>query len=344
MFINVISVMIVKILFLITLLTLRLSSQPLPTQVAAEKFLGTLDASQVEKCQLPITSEDRENFRYTPQLPPKGERKGMPVEEMTELQRAAAMNLLKAALNEKTLLKVQQIMGLEDILAELEKDPIRRDSGKYFITIFGKPSSTENWGWRFEGHHCSLNLTFVPGRGISVTPSFLGASPSEVKKGRNMGQRVLAAEEDLARALLATLLSDGKTEVIFSKAAPNEIISAENRTVTALDPVGIAASEMTATQSKALMTLISEYTGRYRHDIATSDLEKMKKAGLGKIRFGWAGGTLKGEPYYYRIQGPTFLMEGANTQNQATHMHATWRDFSGDFGRDLLREHLLEEH
>ncbi len=100
---------------------------------------------------------------------------------------------------------------------------------------------------------------------------------------------------------------------------------------------------MTEAQRDALMALISEYTGRYRSDIAATDMEKIRKAGADKIRFGWAGGTKPGEAYYYRIQGPTFLMECANVQNEANHIHAAWRDFTGDFGRDILGEHFKED-
>ncbi len=332
-----------KTLLILTLLTSPLLAQVPATMAAAEKFLAALDPSQKAKAALPFGGEERENFHYTPQAAPH-ERAGLPLKEMTDAQRVIAMDLIHSALSDKAAFKIEQIMGLEGVLAELEKDPVKRDSGKYFITIFGTPSATSPWGWRFEGHHCSINLTLVPGKGISVTPSFLGSNPAEIRSGPKQGLRVLAAEEDLARALLGTLLASGKSTVIFSEKAPTEIITGEKREITVLDPVGILASDMTETQRAALLTLIHEYTGRYRPEVAATDLEKMKKAGLENIRFGWAGGIQFGEPYYYRIQGPTFLMEGANTQNQANHLHATWRDFTGDFGRDLLREHLSGDH
>jgi Protein of unknown function (DUF3500) len=332
-----------KALLVLTLLTGSLFSQIPEPIAAAEKFLATLDSAQRTKAALPFTSDERENFRYTPQKPPN-ERAGLPIKEMSDNQRLAAMNLLHSAVSEKASLKIEQIMSLEGLLAELEKDPIRRDPSKYFVAIYGTPSTTSPWGWRFEGHHCSINMTLIPGKGISVTPSFLGSSPAEIRNGPRKGLRILAAEEELARTLVNTLLAGGKSEVIFSEKPPGEIISGEKRNVSALDPVGILARDMTESQRTALQTLIQEYTGRYRSDVAATDLKRMKDAGLENIRFGWAGGTKFGEPYYYRIQGPTFLMEGANTQNQSNHLHATWRDFDGDFGRDLLREHLAGDH
>ena len=167
-------------------------------------------------------------------------------------------------------------------------------------------------------------------------------TPRKSSSGPHKGLRVLKAEDELAHALLATLLAAGKTEVIFSDKPPAEILSAENRKVTALEPVGIPAGEMTGAQKKALFDLVSEYTGRHREDLAAADMRAITEAGIDKIRFGWAGGTQPGEAWYYRIQGPTFLMEAANTQNNAKHIHAAWRDFNGDFGRDALADHYKD--
>jgi hypothetical protein len=301
---------------------------------AADAFLGSLDEAGRGKASFPFASDQRENFRFTPQV-----RSGLPLKEMDEAQRAAAMKLLDAALSERGKLKAMQIITLEGVLLELEKRPEVRDPGKYYVSIFGRPGDPAGWGWKFEGHHLALNYTVVDGKEVAVTPSFYGANPGEVRAGAHQGLRVLRAEEELARALVLVLLEGGKSEVVFSEKPPAEILSAENREATALEPVGIAAADMSAAQKKALFDLISEYTGRHRQDLAAADMAKIAKAGIGKIRFGWAGGTRPGEAWYYRIQGPTFLMEAANTQNDANHVHATWRDFTGDFGRDLLGEH-----
>lgn len=327
-----------KKLLLSLFFTLPLGAKELPspalTATAADDFLATLDPAQKTKAQLPFDGDERENFHFTPR-----DRAGLPLKEMTDAQRAAAMKLLDSALSEKGQLKVAQIMTLEGILAEMEKDPVKRDPGKYGVIVFGTPGDSKGWGWRFEGHHLSFSITLVGGK-TSVTPTFLGSNPGEVREGKHKGLRVLAAEEDLARTLVTTLLAADKPAVIFSEKPPTEIISGENRTVTALEPVGILVSDMTETQRSALLTLIAEYTGRYRPEVAATDMDQIKAAGIDKIRFGWAGGTKPGEAYYYRIQGPTFLMEACNVQNNANHVHAAWRNFTGDFGRDLLREHL----
>jgi hypothetical protein len=323
-------------------LTLPLVANELPhglSATAAEKFLATLDATQTAKAALAFTNPERENFRFTPR-----ERAGLPLKEMNPTQREAAMQLLDSALSDKGKLKASQIMTLEGILAEMENDTVRRDPGKYYVAVFGKPGDPDGWGWRFEGHHLSFNITLAKDQKLSVTPTFLGSNPGEVRAGKHRGLRVLAAEEDLARALVSTLLAAGKQAVIFDQSPPADILSSEQRKVASMAPVGILASEMTETQRAALMELISEYTGRYRPEIAAADMAKITSAGIDKIRFGWAGGTQPGEAYYYRIQGPSFLMEAANVQNQANHVHAVWRDFNGDFGRDFLHEHYQGDH
>lgn len=327
-----------KLPLIALLLALPLAAQEAPVilemKSAANAFLGSLDETRRAKASFLFPAESRENFRYTPR-----ERTGLPLREMDEVQRAAAIKLLHGVLSDQGRLKAMQIIQLENVLAQIEKKPEFRDSGNYFLSIFGKPGDETGWGWKFEGHHLSLNYTIVGGNKISVTPSFFGANPAEVREGELKGLRVLKREDELAHELLEKLLADGKQNVIFSDKAPAEILTAENRAATALEPVGLPASEMSATQKKALLELICEYTGRHRKELAEADMKKITAAGIGKIRFGWAGGTQAGKAWYYRIQGPTFLMEAANTQNDANHIHATWRDFAGDFGRDILAEH-----
>lgn len=320
------------------LLSLPLAAEELPSiglmKTAADNFLGSLDDSKREKAVFAFDGDQRENFKFTPQ-----QRVGLPLKEMDEKQKDAAMKLLEAALSDKGKLKAMQIITLEGVLREMEKNPEFRDPGKYYVSIFGKPGDEKGWGWKFEGHHLALNYTVVGGKEVAVTPSFFAANPAEVREGEHKGLRVLKAEEDLAMALVNVLLEGGKKEVVFSEKAPGEILTAESRKATALDPVGIPASEMSDEQKKALRELITEYIDRHRKDLADADMAKIDKEGFDKIRFGWAGGTKRGEAWYYRVQGPSFLMEAANTQNNANHIHATWRDFEGDFGRDMLSEH-----
>jgi len=321
------------ILLVVAIATGSVANVPTEMRDAADDFLASLDEDQRELAQLGFEDDERENFRFTPRP-----RAGISLKDMNEAQREKANALLGSALSEKGLLKVEQIILLEAFLGEVSGRPDFRDPERYFVAVFGKPDAGEAWGWRFEGHHLSLNFTIV-GEDVAVTPSFMGANPAEVPSGEHKGLRVLGAEEDLARALVHALIAGDKEGAVFSDHAPREILTAEQRVVTALDPVGIAAGDMSEAQQQALRKLIDEYLSRHRAVLAEADWKAIEDAGFDKILFGWAGGTDVGEAYYYRIQGPTFLMEVANTQNNANHLHATWRDLKNDFGRDILGEH-----
>jgi hypothetical protein len=175
---------------------------------------------------------------------------------------------------------------------------------------------------------------------VASSPSFFGSNPAEVLDGPRKGTRILAAEEDSARALLMALDSLQRMQAVIEGVAPNEIVTTTKLPITPLSPAGIQASAMTAAQRELLMKVIDVYAGFMADDLAADRLAKLKKAGLEKIAFAWAGEAERGKKHYYRIQGPTFLIEYDNTQNNGNHIHSVWRDFTNDFGRDLLREHL----
>ena len=177
---------------------------------------------------------------------------------------------------------------------------------------------------------------------MESTPSFFGANPAEVPNGPKQGLRILAAEEDAGRALLNALDDGQRTTAVIAGVAPNEIVTNNNVAIDPLSPVGLPASQMTPKQRELLMQLIEVYTSRMSADIGAERLARLRKAGIEKIAFAWAGVTEPGpgRKHYYRVQGPTFLVEFDNTQNDANHIHTVWREFNGDFGRDLLREHV----
>lgn len=303
---------------------------------AANTLMRVLNDSQRQQAMLAFDDAAREDFRYTPR-----DRKGLMIKGLKQNQLEAVTGLLKSALSEKGVLKAQQIRFLEGVLAEMERRPDYRDPDKYWIAIFGTPGDVKAWGWRFEGHHLSLNYTLT-GEKVSVTPSFFGANPAEVRVGFLTGLRVLAEEEDLARALVVQLVAAGHQDVIFTDQAPAEILSREESGVKPLAQVGLSAASMNEGQREVLVKLIRVYLDRHRSEMAEADWKAISDAGVDKIHFGWAGGAKRGDAWYYRIQGPTFLMEAANSQNQANHTHATWRKFDGDFGRDWLGEHYRD--
>jgi len=305
---------------------------------AAKAFLATLDTEQKAKATFPFNAEERLNWHFIPK-----ERKGLPLKEMSPTQKKAALDLLRAGLSEKGYTKAETIRRLDEVLREMERDTRGvRDSEKYYFTVFGEPSETGTWGWRYEGHHCSQNWTLVNGRAIASSPQFFGANPAEVREGPMKGTRALAAEEDLARTLLKSLDETQRRAAVLAEKAPSDIITGAQRQAAIQEDKGIAYSALKKEQQGMLLAIIEEYANAQPPDLARARLEKIRAAGLDGIKFAWMGGMERGQGHYYRIQGSTFLIEYDNTQNNANHIHAVWRDFKGDFGMDLLAVHYQE--
>jgi hypothetical protein len=315
---------------------------------AATAFLAALDEGQRGKAAFEFTSEERLNWHFIPRT-----RKGLPFYQMNDAQRAAALKLLKTGLSGKGFEKAEGIRGLEPVLYEIEGEKgrvpeqdgqPRRNPDRYFFSVFGTPSADQPWGWRFEGHHIAQNWTIVGGAAIASSPQMFGANPAEVRTGPKTGLRVLAAEEDLARTLLASLDPGQQKAAIVSEQAPDDILTINQQTAKRLDEQGIGWPQLSAGQRKLLMQVVREYAFAQATKLGEDRMATIDKAGLDSLRFAWLGSTTKGERHYYRIQGPTFLVEYDNTQNNANHIHCVWRDFNGDFGRDLLAEHYRESH
>jgi len=305
-------------------------------KAAAGSLIAGVSETQKKALLAALDDGERENFRYTPR-----DRRGLLFKELDAKQREAVIALLRTAMSEKGLLKSKQIMALEGVLAKLENRPEYRDPEKYWVAIFGAPGDAKGWSWKFEGHHLSLTFTIV-GDKIALTPSFFGSNPAEVREGEHQGLRVLADEEDVARKLAKSLLAGGIKEVIFTDKPPAEILTKEERKADPLEAVGVSAIRMSKEQQGVLHELVRVYLERYRPELAEAEMKAILSQGIDKLHFGWAGSLQQGEAWYYRVQGPTFLMEACNFQNGANHVHAVWRKFNGDFGRDLLGEHLKE--
>lgn len=313
----------------------------------AKAFLGALNEEQRGKAMFEFAGEERENWHFIPR-----ERVGLPMLEMTAQQKLLAMALVSTGLGESGIMKAVTIMSLEEVLYEMEgageAEPKRsevrekRHPEKYFVSIFGEPSNQGLWGWRVEGHHLSLNFTIKDGRTLRATPAFFGTNPGEVREGPMKGLRVLGVEEECGRSLVKALTAEQFAKAKFSDEAPKEMLTAAEKTVVPLQPLGLLETEMTVGQKAMLHRLVREYLTRFRPEIAEVAWAEILEAG--PITFAWAGGKELGEPHYYRVQGPTFLLEYDNVQNGANHVHSVWRDFDGDFGRDVLAEHRKEAH
>jgi len=306
---------------------------------AASKWLASLSPEQRDRAVFPFDSEERMRWHYVPNetFP----RKGLTIKDMTESQRALAHELLKTGLSARGYLTATSIMELEKVLRAIEGGVrMARDHEAYLFSVFGTPGDKQAWGWRFEGHHLSVRFDVVGAKMTASSPAFFGANPAEVRDGPQKGTRVLGAEEDAGRALLDSLDATERAAAILPIEAPGDILTTTKVTVDPLSPIGLKASAMTKPQRELLMSLIDVYAGLMAADVAAERMDRLKKAGLENIAFAWAGETEKGKKHYYRLQGPTFLVEYDNTQNDGNHIHSVWRDFNGDFGRDLLREHL----
>ncbi len=305
---------------------------------AANNFLNALTPEQQAKATFTFQDDERFDWHFIPKP-----RKGLPFKEMTTGQQKLAHALLNSGLSQRGYAKAVTIMSLDDILKEMEKDTTgKRNPDLYYFSIFGKPGAKDAWGWRVEGHHLSLNFVVRGDEVLAATPAFFGSNPAEVKEGPRKGLRVLAEEEALGRAFVKSLSADQQKIAILPIAAPKEMITGNARKVQLLDPPGLSAAKLTAPQKEALHTLLKNYAFRHRAEVAEADLKKIEQAGFKNVHFAWAGGMEPGDPHYYRIQGPTFLLEYDDTQNNANHIHTVWRDLANDFGDDALRRHYDE--
>lgn len=312
--------------------------QPVEKQMteAANRFLTLLTEEQRAKAVQPLLTDERFNWYYVPRV-----REGVTFKQMTEPQRRAALELMKTGLSAKGFQKAETIRSLEVILQQLEKGsgPIR-DPELYYFTIFGSPSDTGAWGWRYEGHHLSFHWTLKDGTAIASTPQFMGSNPAEVRvDGPLKGARPLGAEEDLGRTLLKSLNDSQRAACMLGEKAPAEILTTNERKASILEHKGVGFKDLRREQQQMLMAVVTEIAETHVPELAKKRMARVAEGGLDTIKFGWMGGAERGQPHYYRIQGKTFLIELDNTQNDANHVHIVWRDFENDFGRDLLEEH-----
>ena len=304
---------------------------------ATERFLSGLDTAQRTRAQFTFADAERLNWHFIPR-----ERRGLPFKDMTPAQRESARALLATGLSQRGLLKANHIIELELVLREMGGNATMRDPENYYFSVFGTPAQNAPWGWRFEGHHLSLNFTVVSNNVVATAPAFFGANPAEVRSGSRQGLRALAAEEDLARELVTSLNSEQRAVAIIAATAPNDIATMAQVDINPLSPVGIEVSKLAPAQATLLRRLIDEYMTRVADPLAAARRARLESTDFSRVTFAWAGSLERGQAHYYRVQGPSFLIEYDNTQNNANHIHSVWRDFQGDFGRDLLREHYRQ--
>lgn len=303
---------------------------------AARALLAALDASERGRIVQAFEGDARERWHYTPQR-----RQGLAIGDLGDAERAALHALLGAALGERGQAKVEGILRIEPILGQIEGNAGFRDPGRYHVMLFGAPADAAPWGWRFEGHHLSLNFTHV-GQGVASTPAFFGANPARVPSGPDRGLRVLGEEEDAGRALFAMLTAAQQQRARLAGSAPDDIVTGNDRRARLAGFEGLPAAEMTAAQREHLVRLIAMYTGNLHPALAAAHMARIQGAGIERVHFAWAGSAEPGRGHYYRIHGPTHLIEYDN--RGGNHIHTVFRDLENDFGEDLLARHLREDH
>jgi len=307
-------------------------------RAAAAALVDATAIDQRSSLVQPFTDAARSNWHYIPRA-----RVGVPFKTMDAKQRSSAERLLAAALSDHGLETVRTVFALEIALRELESSSIR-DPENYAFAIYGTPREDGAWGWRVEGHHLSLHFTLDRDRVISTLPQFVGANPAEVPRdfvhGPRKRQRALHEEEDRAFALLGSLTPMQRTQAIIADQPYGDIVTRNASKVEPLPLTGIAFGALDRAQQALLLRVIDAFASLVDPALAEQRLARVRVGGFDGLRFAWIGAQARGKPYYYRIQGSTFVIELDNSGGN--HVHSVWRDFNGDWGRDLLGEHYRD--
>lgn len=293
------------------------------------------------KATFDFDGKERTDWQFVPM-----DRVGVKWDDMNLAQRRAAHSLLRTTLSSQGYFKASTIMSLEQELRRIEADQPgvneRRNPEKYWFALFGDPASDEPWGWRIEGHHLSLNFSSVTGQVVSVTPAFFGTNPAELRDGPRAGLRVLGAEEDLGRELITSCSPEQRREAVIAVAAPGDVIALPGLEIKFGEPEGLSAADMTDEQQALFRKLLDEVIGNFNAELKEQAWHEIEHAGFDKVHFAWAGSLNRGEGHYFRIHGPTLVIEYDNTQSNANHAHLVWHSPGNNFGADYLRRHYEE--
>jgi len=317
---------------------------------AAEKLIASLTAVQLARAMFPVDDVQWRKWMnqhfYV--------RQGISFQEMTDAQRDLAFGLMRASLSARGFEVTRNVMRLNETLAELADDRVFLGEWLYFITIMGRPSATEPWGWQLSGHHAIVNY-FVLGDQVVMTPLFLGSEPVRATSGKYKGITILQQEQndglEMVRALSDT--QQQKAILNFSKTGNNNLGEAFKDNIV-LEYAGIRANEFMDPVRRRLRELVQLYTINMDEGHARVKMNEVDKH-IDNTWFAWIGGTLDDSPFYYRIQSPVILIEfdhqrPANLAKFASdpkkptqqHIHTVVRTPNGnDYGKDLLRQHYL---
>jgi hypothetical protein len=305
------------------------------------RFLDTFKPEDREKALFDFDDAERKDWSNLPTR--NYPRKGVPLAEMSNPGRLAAHELMRASLSSQGYLKAAAVFHREQILLNNGGDSANFGTGKYYFGVFGNPAADKRWGWQLDGHHLALNFTIVDGV-MTGAPALWGAQPDQIERGDEAGWRVFAAERDKGYALVHSLTQQQRSTAILGEALPPGLFTGPKRDKALQTPVGLPASELNATQRGLLWTLIDEYVNNQIETVARAHREKIEKEGIEKVHFAWMGSTDPARSCYFRVHGPSILIEYDNTgqgreERDTNHIHSMFRDPSNDYGEDLLKKH-----
>lgn len=319
--------------------------------VAATNFLASLSPAQRQQAVFPLNDPERKDWSNLPHA--MHPRKGVCLGDLSAAQRVQAHRLIQAGLSSQGYLKASGIMQLDEVLLHLSgQDKAEKPMfgiRYYWLSFLGEPSARDPWGWQLDGHHLALNFALA-GKSVDFTPTFMGADPHEVRDGPHAGWRILGAEDDKGLALMKSLTPEQQRQALLGTNAPADVITGPGRDKALQRFEGLRYGALNAHQKALLVALVEEYVSNYRPDLADAHRERIRRAGWENVWFAWAGPQDPSAPYYYRIHGPTMLIEFDNnrppgrSEGPANHIHSVFRDPEHDYGEDWLKKHYEESH
>jgi hypothetical protein len=312
---------------------------------AAQTFLATLSEEERASTLFDFAGAQRTGWSNLP----SGifQRKGLRLGDLTGAKRDAALALMAAALSKSGHEKVLNIMSADEVLKNARGgqtggrqgapgrggSAIRFGADEYFIALLGTPSATAPWLIQFGGHHLAINVTVVGANSV-MTPSLPATQPARyVLNGQTI--RPLGDENDKGFALINALDARQQKEAILNYQVSDLVLGpgADGKTI---QPEGILASSLTAGQQTLLLDVINEWVGILNDDAAAGKMAEIK-ANFPRTYFAWSGSTTNGGLAYYRVQGPTLVIEYAPQQGDLQHIHTIYRDPTNDYGARLVK-------